>query len=116
MRDLRKEGCGDSLTSVQASTHTSKQYPVEGIMGAVCPHGVPGLGLFFVLCTKENFSYYVAVLAALRQARPDVIMACFDTACKCAVAFMAVHVVCLLSLQAGAYMASLVPRRAAAGG
>lgn len=101
MRALRSEGCGDSLTSVQATNTASKSYPVEGIMGAVCPHGVPGVGLFYVLTTKENFSYYLALLLALRQSRPDIIMACFDTACKCVDAmfsssFFSPHLTCRL--------------------
>ncbi len=55
---------------------------IHGVVGAVCMHTVPLRGLFCDMPTPEQFTYYLFLLSALYNERPDLQHVYMDFGCR----------------------------------
>ena len=74
--------CTSSITASRPTSYARGSTDQAGLIGVVCAHIFPALGLFVALWTPENFSYYVYVLKELLKRRPDLVIVYLDVACR----------------------------------
>lgn len=67
-----EDGCSAQLTCSRVKAEPGQKCDLEGIVGCVCPHTIPGRDLFVNMTTAEQMGYYDICFGRLVVLRPDL--------------------------------------------
>ena len=74
--------CTLSLHCANAEGQAKGPCSIHGVVGGVCAHTVPLLGMFIDMTTNEQFIYYLIMLEELLRERPDLKDVYIDIGCR----------------------------------